>query len=179
MKYNVVPDYQYHTFITLWLHNHSKDPTKCRLNDINFRQEITQKISSYLIKFFVKNGSKKNLFPVQYVFERKRNSRYHLHILLGRLDISNCLFNKLILDHLKEKHSFERIDYDLIDDAFRFTFRQMKINGTKIVMSGSKALDIRRVWDVEGVKGYLSKYENVRYLKGNQYEYEPFYSIQV
>lgn len=179
MRHNIVPDYIYHSFITIHLNNHSKDPTKCRLNDLEFRQKITQKISSYLIKFFVKNGSKKNLFPVQYVFERKRNSRYHLHILIGRLDVKNCLFNKLILEYLKKKYSFERIDYDLIDEAFRFAFRQMKINGTNIVMSGSRAFDIRRVWDIDGVKKYLSKYENVKYLKSNDYEYEPFYSIHV
>ena len=182
----VVPDYQYHSFITLHLNNFSNDPTKCRVNDLNFRQQITEKISSYLIKFFVKNGSKSNLFPVQYVFEKKRFQRWHLHILIGRLDIKKCLFNQVILKHLSETNSLERIDYDTVDTALKYSFRQMKLNGTKIVMSGSRAFDIRRVWDIEGIKSYLSKYEKdriekykkVRYLLGNQYEYEPFNSIE-
>lgn len=98
---------------------------------------------------------------------------------MGRLNIEKSLFNKMILNHLSKKGDLDRLDYDLVDEAIKFAFKQMKLNGSKIVMSGSKAIDIRRVWDIKGISGYVSKYSEVRYLFGPQYEYEPFNSIQV
>lgn len=173
-----VPDFDYHSFVTVHLTNPSKDSTKDRLDDINFRQQVTQKISSYLIKYFVKNGSKSNQFPVQYIFEKKTNQRYHLHILMGRLNVNKCLFDKKLIKSLSKKYDLENPDYDVIDAAIKYVFRQIRLNGVPVVMNGPKAFDIRRVWDVRGVENYLSKYSQVRSLFGPQYEYEPFHSIQ-
>lgn len=178
-KHYVVPDLPYHSMITVHLTDSSSDLRKDPLNDINYRQLVTKKITSYLTRFLVPNGSKKYRFGIQYVYERKINKRFHLHILITRLDTKIHLSNKLIQEYFRDNElDTAREDYDLIDKAMEYVFRKMKINGRSLVMEGENAFDIRRIPPNEG-RGYVSKYLKQLSWFEDALEYEPIHSVGI
>ncbi|WP_338438894.1 hypothetical protein VZG47_00235 (plasmid) [Synechococcus elongatus IITB5] len=126
------------------------------------------KILDYILSYLNPNRTKIKAFPIAFVLEKGTNAgkgyigHYHCHLLIGKIPKEQYFSSKNGRQYLA-KRGFEKLenmeDFTRTEQEYflQHILKSVVLDKSKVVGSFESALDIRPVWDSQGIVEYVTK----------------------